>query len=53
MNTSMAMNFVIPAQAGIQCFYSTCLWVLSRLAGFLIYWIPAFAGMTDLCYSPT
>jgi len=35
MNTAMPMNFVIPAKAGIQCFYSTCSWVLSRFAGLI------------------
>ena len=33
MNAVMTMNFVIPAKAGIQCFYSTCSWALSRFAG--------------------
>jgi hypothetical protein len=47
MGTSKISNFVIPAKAGIQRFYSKCLLRLSLLRkGFIFSWIPAFAGMT-------
>jgi hypothetical protein len=36
MNTAMILNLVIPAKAGIQLFHSTCIWVLSRVAGILL-----------------
>jgi hypothetical protein len=41
-----AKGSVIPAKAGIQWFYVTCLWGGLAAQGFFFGWIPAFAGMT-------
>jgi len=40
-------SFVIPAQAGIQRFYSTCFWVLSRDAGNFIAYLDSGLRRND------